>query len=289
MPDTMNKNKAALSDRYAQCNLTDPELDKIINLIYQRAGIVITRQRRDMVYNRLAPRLRSLGIDSFRRYLTLLESMPNHDEWQLFINALTTNLTSFFREAYHFPILAEHARSSRSGGYNVWCTAASTGEEPYSIAMTLDEVLGSHFTGPRILATDIDTHVLTKAKTGTYRMSDINNLTQEQKRKYFLRKVTADEQQQVKVRDTLQRDVHFQQLNLIAENWDIPAPFDAIFCRNVMIYFDTVNQKRLLNRFAKLLKPGGLLFVGHSEHFNNMDSPFRLQGQSVYYLAKDKV
>ncbi|MEM6051508.1 CheR family methyltransferase [Erwinia sp. P7711] len=283
----MNKSKVVLADRYAQCNLPDPELDKIINLIYQRAGIVITRQRRDMVCNRLAPRLRALGVESFHTYLKLLESTPNHDEWQLFINALTTNLTSFFREAYHFPILAEHARS-RSGGYTVWSTAASTGEEPYSIAMTLDEVLGSNLTGPRILATDIDTSVLSKAKTGTYRLNDINNLTQEQKKKYFLRKVTAGEQQ-VKVRDSLQKDVHFQQLNLIAQNWDIPAPFDAIFCRNVMIYFDKANQKRLLNRFAKLLKPGGLLFVGHSEHFNNMDSPFRLQGQSVYYLAKDKV
>ncbi|WP_312758638.1 CheR family methyltransferase [Pantoea brenneri] len=288
MPEILNKNTVVLADRYAQSNLTDIELDKIIKLIYQRAGIVITRQRRDMVYNRLAPRLRELGIESFSRYLALLESIPGNDEWQLFINALTTNLTSFFREAYHFPILAKHA-ASRSGGYNVWCTAASTGEEPYSIAMTLDEVLGSTLTGPRILATDIDTNVLAKARAGTYRLNDINNLTQEQKKKYFLRKITTAEQQQVKVRNSLQKDVHFQQLNLIAENWNIPAPFDAIFCRNVMIYFDKPNQQRLLNRFSKLLKPGGLLFVGHSEHFNNMDSPFRLQGQSVYYLAKDKV
>lgn len=287
MPDTMNISKAVLADRYAQCNLTDADLDKIINLIYKRAGIVITRQRRDMVYNRLAPRLRALGIDSFSRYLKLLETTPENDEWQQFTNALTTNLTSFFREAYHFPILAEHARN-RSGGYNVWCTAASTGEEPYSIAMTLAEVLGNTITGPRILATDIDTSVLAKAKSGTYRLNDINNLTQEQKKKYFLRKITTDDQQ-VKVRTSLQNEIHFQQLNLIAEKWDIPTPFDAIFCRNVMIYFDKDNQKRLLNRFAKLLKPGGLLFVGHSEHFNNMDSPFRLQGQSVYYLAKDKV
>ena len=288
MPEILNKNTVVLADRYAQSNLTDIELDKIIKLIYQRAGIVITRQRRDMVYNRLAPRLRELGIESFSRYLALLESIPGNDEWQLFINALTTNLTSFFREAYHFPILAKHA-ASRSGGYNVWCTAASTGEEPYSIAMTLDEVLGSTLTGPRILPTDIDTNVLAKARAGTYRLNDINNLTQEQKKKYFLRKITTAEQQQVKVRNSLQKDVHFQQLNLIAENWNIPAPFDAIFCRNVMIYFDKPNQQRLLNRFSKLLKPGGLLFVGHSEHFNNMDSPFRLQGQSVYYLAKDKV
>lgn len=287
MSDIMNNSKAVLADRYAQCNMTETELNKIIKLIYQRAGIVITQQRQDMVYNRLVPRLRALNINSFEHYLRMLESNPEHGEWQLFVNALTTNLTSFFREAYHFPILAGHARRKK-GNYSVWCTAASTGEEPYSIAMTLDEVLGSTIAGPRILATDIDTNVLAKAKAGTYRLADLNNLTQEQKKKYFLRKVTTDDQQQVKVRSNLQRDVHFQQLNLIAENWDIPAPFDAIFCRNVMIYFDKKNQTRLLQRFAKLLKPDGLLFVGHSEHFTHMDSPFRLQGQSVYYLNKDK-
>lgn len=288
MPGMINNSKTVLSNRYEQCNLTDSELNKIIDLIYRRAGIVITNQRRDMVYNRLVPRLRALEIDSFSHYLRFLENAPTHNEWQLFVNALTTNLTSFFREAYHFPVLAEHAQS-RSGSYNVWCTAASTGEEPYSIAITLDQVLGRTIAGPRVLATDIDTNVLTKARSGTYRLADLNNLTLEQKKKYFLRRTDAEQQDQVKVRSALQNTVHFQQLNLIAENWDIPAPFDAIFCRNVMIYFDKKTQDRLLVRFAKLLKPGGLLFVGHSEHFSNTDCPFRLKGQSVYCLTKEKV
>lgn len=287
MSDLTNNNKTHSADRYSGCNLTDAELNKIIKLIYQHAGIVIAPQRRDMVYNRLLPRLRTLGISQFGHYLRALESSPEHPEWQHFVNALTTNLTSFFREAYHFPILADHARG-KSGNYSVWCTAASTGEEPYSIAMTLDETLGNSLAGPRILATDIDTSVLSKARAGTYRLSDVNNLTQEQKKKYFLRSVSADEQQQVKVRSMLQKDISFQPLNLIAENWNVPAPFDAIFCRNVMIYFDKPTQTRLLNRFARLLKPDGLLFVGHSEHFAHTDSPFRLQGQSVYYLDKEK-
>jgi len=287
MPDRMKINKGVLVEPFAQSRLTDSDLDKIIRLIYQRAGIVITRQRSDMIYNRLMPRLRALGIADFSDYLKRLESKPDSEEWQQFINALTTNLTSFFREAYHFPILAEHARS-RTGRYNVWCTAASTGEEPYSIAITLDEVLGSSISGPRILASDIDTNVLARAREGTYRLSDIHTLSQERKKKYFLRKVTHDEPL-VRVRADLQKEISFQQVNLIAEKWDVPAPFDAIFCRNVMIYFDEENQKRLLNRFANYLKPGGLLFVGHSEHIHNMDSPFCLQGQSVYYLAKDRV
>ncbi|HCR1907791.1 TPA: methyltransferase [Enterobacter kobei] len=287
MPDIAHNNKVELNHQFVQSHLSEPELKKVIELIYQRAGIVITTQRRDMVYNRLAPRLRALGLNSFRDYVLLLENSPNHNEWQQFVNALTTNLTSFFREAYHFPILAEHART-RGGGYNVWCTAASTGEEPYSIAMTLDDVLGQSIVGPRILATDIDTGVLEKARNGTYRIADLNNLSLEQKKNYFLRRNDTGQQDQVKVRSVLQNAVHFQQLNLIAANWDIPAPFDAIFCRNVMIYFDKKTQDQLLNRFAKLLKPGGLLFVGHSEHFSSTGSPFRLKGQSVYCLKKEK-
>lgn len=288
MSDIINNSKTSPADRYSPCHLSDAELNKIIRLIYQRAGIVITPQRRDMVCNRLMPRLRERGLTQFGHYLRALESSPDHAEWQHFVNALTTNLTSFFREAYHFPILADHARG-KTGHYSVWCTAASTGEEPYSIAMTLDEVLGNSLTGPRILATDIDTSVLEKARAGTYRLADVENLTQEQKKKYLLRSVAAEEQQQVKVRTLLQKDIRFQPLNLIAAQWQVTGPFDAIFCRNVMIYFDKPTQNRLLNRFAKLLKPDGLLFVGHSEHFTHTDSPFRLQGQSVYYLDREKV
>ncbi len=184
MSDKMNNSSIHPVERYSSYNLTDTDLNKIIKLIYQRAGIVIAPQRRDMVYNRLVPRLRALGLNHFAQYLRALESSAEHAEWQHFVNALTTNLTSFFREAYHFPILAEHARG-RTGNYSVWCTAASTGEEPYSIAITLDETLGNSLTGPRILATDIDTSVLEKARAGTYRLSDVNNLTQEQKKKVF--------------------------------------------------------------------------------------------------------
>jgi chemotaxis protein methyltransferase CheR len=283
----MKKNSYNTSElnQLFQNSLSDVELSKIADLIYQRAGIVISGQKRDMVFNRLSRRLRALGLFSFSDYINMLESDAGSTEWQSFVNALTTNLTSFFREAHHFPILAEHARSWK-GGYTVWCTAASTGEEPWSIAMTLDEALGKSITGPRVLATDIDTEVLKKAKQGLYRLAHIQSLTDAQKKKWFLRG-KDDHQQLVKVKKELASCVNFQQLNLMEAKWDVPAPFDAIFCRNVLIYFDAKTQDALIRRFAKMLKPGGLLFVGHSEHFGNNCGPFQLQGQSVYTLTKE--
>ncbi len=265
-------------------SLTDSELQRVGKLIYRRAGIVVNAQKREMIFNRLSRRVRTLGLASFSEYIGLLESHSEHPEWQNFINALTTNLTSFFREAYHFPILAEHARQ-RANGYRVWCTAASTGEEPCSIAMTLNEQLGASVAGPRIWASDIDTEVLAKAEAGVYRLSDLDSLTLAQKRHYFLRGA-GDNSEWVKARRELLSAIHYQQLNLLDEKWSVPGPFDAIFCRNVMIYFDAPTQQRLLQRFARLLKPGGLLFVGHSEHFNHTHIPLRLRGQSVYELTE---
>ncbi|MFG6062538.1 CheR family methyltransferase [Enterobacter ludwigii] len=265
-------------------SLTDSELQRVGKLIYKRAGIVVNAQKREMIFNRLSRRVRTLGLATFSEYIGLLESHSEHPEWQNFINALTTNLTSFFREAYHFPILAEHARQ-RASGYRVWCTAASTGEEPCSIAMTLNEQLGASVAGPRIWASDIDTEVLAKAEAGVYRLSDLDALTLAQKRHYFLRGA-GDNSEWVKARRELLSAIHYQQLNLLDEKWSVPGPFDAIFCRNVMIYFDAPTQQRLLQRFARLLKPGGLLFVGHSEHFNHPHIPLRLRGQSVYELTE---
>ncbi|WP_343552926.1 CheR family methyltransferase [Pantoea sp.] len=268
--------------------LSDNELERFGKLIYRRAGIVVNAQKREMIFNRLSRRVRELALSSFSEYATILESHPEHPEWQTFINALTTNLTSFFRESYHFPILAEHARQARQqvDSYRVWCTAASTGEEPCSIAITLDEVLGATVAGPRIWASDIDTDVLSKAETGVYRLNDLTALTLMQKRNYFLRG-SGENNNLVKVKRELLSSIHYQQLNLLDARWPVPEPFDAIFCRNVMIYFDNATQLKLLQRFARLLKPGGLLFVGHSEHFTSPNLPLRLRGQSVYELTEN--
>lgn len=269
----------------AKAILSEQDLARIARLIYQRSGIVLSSQKHDMVYNRLARRLQAVNIGKFKDYINLLENDAYSAEWQPFINALTTNLTSFFREAYHFPILAGHARARR-GNYTVWSTAASTGEEPCSIAMTLHEVLGPSHSGSRVWATDIDTEVLTKASKGIYRLSDIDNLSQEQKHAYLLRG-TGEQASQVKIKKEILSAIHYQQLNLLSAVWDVPAPFDAIFCRNVMIYFDAKTQETLLQRFAKLLKPGGYLFLGHSEHFGQINHNFQLKGQAVYCLKQE--
>lgn len=277
---SLNKANTSLGN-----SISDRDLQKISQLIYRWSGIVLSDQKRDMVYNRLSSRLRGLNISSFSEYIDYVELNQNSNERQNFINALTTNLTAFFREAYQFPILAKHA-TNRGGDYRVWCAAASTGEEPCSIAITLNEALGLSI-GPRVWATDINTDVLRKAGHGIYRLSDLDTLTLEQKKSWFLRGSTSGQNQQVKVKKELLASIQYQQLNLLNSQWDLPGPFDAIFCRNVMIYFDKSTQEQLLSRFAKMLKPGGLLFAGHSEHFNNINCPLRLRGQSVYALAQE--
>ncbi|WP_236614473.1 MULTISPECIES: protein-glutamate O-methyltransferase CheR [Dickeya] len=266
--------------------LSDVHFRRISQLIYQRAGIVLADHKREMVYNRLVRRLRLLNINDFGQYLALLESDPNSAEWQAFINALTTNLTAFFREAHHFPILAEHARK-RQGSYSIWCTAASTGEEPYSLAMTLAEVCGDRASNCQIIASDIDTQVLEKASAGIYRQEDLRSLSPQQMQRFFLRG-TGPHSGLARVRPDLANMIHFQQVNLLAPEWSLPAPFDAIFCRNVMIYFDKETQERILRRFVPLLKPGGLLFAGHSENFSQISREFYLRGQTVYGLAKER-
>jgi len=275
-----------LSQMVQRLPLSDTHFRRISQLIDQRAGIVLADHKREMVYNRLVRRLRTLNIDDFGRYLALLEQDQNSAEWQAFINALTTNLTSFFREAHHFPILADHARK-RSGSYSVWSTAASTGEEPYSIAMTLAETLG---TGPgkfQVHASDIDTQVLEKAVAGVYRQEELRTLSQSQLQRFFLRG-TGPHEGMVRVRSDLASMVNYSQLNLLANDWALPGPFDAIFCRNVMIYFGKETQEKILRRFVPLLKPGGVLFAGHSENFSQISKEFWLRGQTVYGLTKER-
>ena len=279
-------NTSIMAQMIQRLPLSDIHFRRISELIYQRAGIVLADHKREMVYNRLVRRLRLLGLNDFGSYLAMLESDTSSAEWQAFINALTTNLTAFFREAHHFPILAEHARS-RPNSYSVWSTAASTGEEPYSIAMTLSEALGPRMASCRIQASDIDTQVLEKATAGVYRLEELRTLSPQQLQKFFL-KGTGPHSGLVRVRPELAQMVAFQQLNLLANQWQLNGPFDAIFCRNVMIYFDKETQEKILRRFVPLLKPGGLMFAGHSENFSQISREFYLRGQTVYGLAKER-
>jgi chemotaxis protein methyltransferase CheR len=263
---------------------TAADFARIRSLIHRRAGISLSEHKRDMAYSRLARRLRARGLDAFRDYLDLLEQEDDPAEWEAFTNALTTNLTAFFRESHHFPILADFVKR-RDAPVSVWCSAASTGEEPYSIAITLIEALGeSAARGASILATDLDTQVLAKAEDGIYTYDQVKHLSPERLKRFFL-KGTGAQAGRVKVRPELRAMIRFQQLNLTDADYGIAKPFDAIFCRNVMIYFDKPTQGQVLGRFEPLVKPGGLLFAGHSENFTYVTQAFRLRGQTVYELS----
>ncbi|MGM0692378.1 MAG: CheR family methyltransferase [Pseudomonadota bacterium] len=260
--------------------LTDDDFTRIRELIYQRAGIVLAEHKREMVYSRLAKRLRHHGLTRFADYLARLERQPDAREWEAFTNALTTNLTAFFREAHHFPLLAEHVRT-RSGKVRIWCAAASTGEEPYSIAMTLMEALGPRAGQAEVVATDIDTDALDKARAGIYPLEQVCKLEESRIKRFFQRGKGAHKGF-ARIRPEVAELLEFQSLNLLAPQWPVTGPFDAIFCRNTMIYFDKRTQARILERFAPLLKPDGLLFAGHSESFSYITDAFQLRGQTVY-------
>ncbi|MFW5723712.1 MAG: CheR family methyltransferase, partial [Halochromatium sp.] len=182
-----------------------------------------------------------------------------------------------------FPQLAKHIQD-RAGAVRIWCAAASTGEEPYSIAITLAETLGPPAADARVLATDIDTEALAKARAGIYPLEQVHKMDDARIKRFFQRG-TGGQAGMARVRPELRNMVEFEVLNLLAPRWPIKGPFDAIFCRNTMIYFDKPTQARILERFAPLLKPDGLLFAGHSENFSYISQAFRLRGQTIYTLA----
>jgi chemotaxis protein methyltransferase CheR len=268
-------------------DFTRQDFERVRGLIYARAGIALADSKQEMVYSRLARRLRATGIASFRAYLDELESGRMPAEWEAFTNALTTNLTSFFREAHHFPLLAEHARATRrahGSPFTVWCSASSTGEEPYSIAMTLCEAFDTLTPPVAIISTDIDTNVLSTAGAGIYPMERVEKLDPARLRRFFLKGKGA-QAGFARVRPELRQLISFKPLNLLSDDWPVKGPFDAVFCRNVMIYFDKATQRRILSRFVPLMKPDALLFAGHSENFLYVSDALKLRGKTVYELS----
>ncbi|CUI08451.1 chemotaxis protein CheR [Massilia sp. P8910] len=264
-------------------NFTKSDFERVRALIYQRAGISLADSKQEMVYSRLARRLRATGIVSFGHYLDDLEAGRLGEEWESFTNALTTNLTSFFRESHHFPLLAEHVKKVRDHPIQIWCSAASTGEEPYSIAMTVCEAFNTLTPPVQIIATDIDTNVLATGANGVYAIDRIDKLEPERARRFFLRG-KGDQDGMVRVRPELRQLITFKQLNLLGDSWPLKGPFDVIFCRNVMIYFDKATQRKILSRFVPLMKPDALLFAGHSENFLYVSESLKLRGKTVYEL-----
>jgi chemotaxis protein methyltransferase CheR len=269
-------------DAYAGREFAYAERDfqRVRGLIRARVGIALNDSKQNMVYNRLVKRLRLLGMASFADYLALLDDAA-HPEWQHFVNALTTNLSAFFREEYHFPILVEHVKALGRTPVRVWSAAASTGEEPYSIAIALCEAFGGLQPPARILATDIDTQVLAHAQRGVYAMERVEQVAPERLKRFFLRGTGANAGH-AKVRPELGRLIDYRRLNLTEDGWDLERRFDAVFCRNVMIYFDKATQHQVLQRIHRVLAPDGLLFAGHSESFLHAAELFRPAGRTVY-------
>ena len=276
-----------MANKVREFEFTDKDFQKIRDLAQAQAGIFLSPKKRDLVYSRIARRLRALGLFTFEDYLDYLAG--HADEAQDFINALTTNLTAFFREKHHFAMLAEQmlqidARNSNSSKkpIKIWSSACSTGEEAYSLAITAVETFGSWTPPVRILATDVDTNVLAQAKKGIYASDRISKLGAERIKTFFV-KGKGSHLGMVRVRPQLQQLIQFNSLNLLAPSWPIRGPVDAIFCRNVMIYFDKSTQYKVLERFHPLLGQQGLLYAGHSESFHHAADLFRLRGKTVFY------
>jgi len=273
---------ANLADQ--EFTLTATDFERVRQLIYQRAGISLHAGKQAMVYSRLSRRLRETGHGSFADYLQWLDKSGSDAEWQEFVNCLTTNLTAFFREEHHFHALVDdlRARAALNAGrpMRVWCNAASTGEEPYSLAMTVVETLGSS-AAVKLVCSDIDTKVLAQAQRGVY-PADARGLSPERLRRHFMRGTGANAGS-IRVKPELARLIEFRTFNLMSTSWSaLGDPFDLVFCRNVMIYFDGPTQRKVLERTHAVMKPGGLLYVGHSENFTESRDLFRLRGKTIY-------
>lgn len=263
---------------------TDRDFQRIAGLIGAHAGIVLSEIKKDLVYGRLVKRLRQLGLQSFSDYITLIEQ-DDDDEFECFVNSLTTNLTGFYREAHHFEDLQSTylprlfaSKSSRE--LRIWSAGCSTGAEPYSIAMAVAEVVPPDWT-VRILATDIDTDVLEIARTGIYDLDWVSKSLDATRMKRWLMRGSGQHADKVRISQEICEMVTFLPLNLL-EAWPMRRCFDMIFCRNVVIYFDKSTQAVLFDRMANQMTPDGYLFIGHSESLNRVSERFRLVGRTIY-------
>ncbi len=266
----------------------DKDFRFLSSTIYEKTGIVLKDHKKNMVYSRLARRLRELKLNRFSDYCALLKSREGVDEVGFLINAITTNLTKFFREIHHFEhlkdvVIPEVSHMAAATGRNrlrIWSAGCSSGEEPYSIAMTLTQAMPRLATwDARILATDLDTTMVARGKAGVYPAAAIADLPGGYRSRFFGKAPGAGDTFQVA--GGLKDLIAFKQLNLLGP-WPMRGPFDAIFCRNVMIYFDEPTKAKLIDRFSGMLRPGGWLYIGHSETLLDVQSLFELKGRTVY-------
>lgn len=266
---------------------TTQDFKRIAALLYDLAGISLPDSKATLVYSRLAKRLRFLGMRSFTEYCAFVASDKGHDESQEMLRALTTNVTRFFREPHHFDdlranILEPVADKVRAGGrLRLWSAASSSGQEPYSMAFTVLSVWpNAADLDIRILGTDIDTNVLATGREASYDESLLEGIPANVRGQYFER--DAADRRNWRVCEAARSLVAFRELNLNGPSWPMKGPFDAIFCRNVVIYFDEPTQERVWSRFAPLIAPGGRLYVGHSERVGASVTAFESCGLTAY-------
>jgi chemotaxis protein methyltransferase CheR len=273
--------------KFDRLELTEGDFNYLSNLINDQAGIRLTSAKRELVYARLAKRLRALGFDSFQQYCDLLRR-GDEEELVLCVNAITTNVTSFFREAHHFeflertvlPELIEAKSRGETKRLRIWSAGCSSGEEPYSIEIILREQAALRNWDVRILATDLDTHILERAQRGVYDLKQIEKVTPARRQRWFRLGIGKNDGL-ISVTPELKERVYFRQVNLKGP-WPMHGFFDVIFCRNVVIYFDKEMQKKLFNRFAEILSSNGYLFIGHSESLFGISERFKVAGTTIY-------
>lgn len=285
LPFQLDRPAAATLD----IQLGDTEFAFIRTVVEKNAGIILNTTKRQLVQGRLARRIRELGLSSFAEYCELVRN-GGPEELVGLINAITTNVTSFFRESHHFDSLTTlmlpeaMGRNERTRRLRVWSAGCSSGEEPYSIAIAAAEALGSQRGWDfKILATDIDSEILDTAARGEYPLERLQGVSDERRQRWFVAGV-GERTGQVRVKPELQTMITFRTLNLMGD-WPMHGPFDVIFCRNVMIYFDQHTRERLLMRYAQLLTDGGYLCLGHSESIHMQHTQFRLVGRTIYRKA----
>ena len=281
--DRLKQTRAALKREF---EFTDKDFEFIRRFVYEHSGIKLSDIKKDMVYSRLARRLRALKLTKFSQYCDYVQANETSEMGHM-INSITTNLTHFFREGHHFDLLKSDIfpglsrKQPRGKRLRIWSAGCSTGEEPYSIAITmLNSFPGIASWDSKILATDLDTNVLEHCKAGRYDKRRIEGLPSDITSKWFIQEPVAADK--VSVVPKLQEFISFKQLNLMLNRWPMHGPFDIIFCRNVIIYFDKPTQQKLFQKFYDLLAPGGYLFLGHSEQLGEFQNRFELLGKTAF-------
>lgn len=273
-----------MSNTEREFEFLDADFKRVQRIVYDFAGIDLNDSKKNLVYNRLSKRIRFLRMDTFHEYLDFVEASGEQEFIQL-INAITTNLTFFFREIHHFEHLADKVipallkSNAATKKIRIWSAGCSTGEEPYSIAIVLKESVPAGWDA-KVIATDLDSSVVNTALTGVYKLERLKGVSEERKKRWFL-KGSGSREGAAKVKPELQEIIEFGQLNLM-EDWPFRDGVDVIFCRNVVIYFDKPTQTKLFNRYADLLPEDGHMFIGHSESLYKVCDRFALLGQTIY-------